>query len=80
MELQALRYAAMVSVMTFQQAAEAHSRYLAAEGDDSDAEQALLDLLSWEDPDGELFGQDVRIVLAAQSFSQPAAGSPMDLT
>ena len=70
MELQALRYAAMVSRMTFEQAVDAHSRWLANRGDDSDAERAILDFLGWSEPDEERFGQDVRIVLISGDFSK----------
>src|SRR5829696_4952272 len=41
MELQALRYAAMVSKMTFEHAVEAHARYLARIDDTRDASEAI---------------------------------------
>lgn len=70
MELQALRYAAMTSVMTFEQAIDAHQDYLAKKGDDTDAREAVLDFLQWDEPDEELFAQDVRIILASMDFSK----------
>ena len=71
MELQALRYAAMVSTMTFDQAVDAYARYLTQIGKpDLDARAELLDFLSWEEPDHDLFGQDVKIVLASAEFSR----------
>jgi hypothetical protein len=73
MELQALRYAAMVSAMTFEQAAAAHSRYLAARGRGSGedaAAQAILAHLDWTEVDEKRFAQDVRILLVAQGFSK----------
>ena len=70
MELQALRYAAMVSRMTFDQAVEAHERWLAAKGSEEDAEKAILDFLGWDEADEEQFGQDVRIVLVSGDFSK----------
>lgn len=70
MELQALRYAAMVSRMTFEQAVDAHARWLAAKGDDAEAERAILDFLGWSEPDEERFGQEVRIVLVSADFSK----------
>jgi hypothetical protein len=75
MELQALRYAAMVARMTFEQAVEAHRVWL--EGKDSalDAEQAILRFLDWEEPDEERFGQDVRIVLVSGDFSKEVTTS-----
>ena len=70
MELQALRYASMVSRMTFEQAVEAHAGWLAARGSTTDPEEAILDFLGWGSSDEELFGQDVRIVLVAADFSK----------
>lgn len=70
MELQALRYASMVSRMTFEQAVEAHDRWLEARGRNEDAEQAILSFLGWDGPEEEDFGQDVRIVLVSGDFSK----------
>lgn len=70
MELQAIRYAAMVSTLTFDQAANRFARYLnqtAGEGVDARAE--LLAFLGWEEPDNDHFAQEVKIVLAAAEFS-----------
>ena len=61
MELQAIRYAAMVSTMTFARAVEAHDRYLRAIGQTSvDAKTSLLEFLEWDEPNEEEFAQDVR--------------------
>jgi hypothetical protein len=73
MELQALRYAAMVSTMTFAQAALAHARYLQQRGlagdePEAQARAAILQFLGWEEPQEEGFAANVRIVLAAQDF------------
>ena len=71
MELQSLRYAAMVSQMTFEQLVDIHGRYLAKNGGSAaDAEAAILDFLGWDHPDEERFGNDVRIVLVSKDFSQ----------
>jgi hypothetical protein len=67
-ELQAIRYAAMVSTMTFQQAITAHQTYLEARGSGGDARQRILDFLSWDDAIEDDFGQSVRILLAATTF------------
>ena len=75
MELQALRYAAMVSRMTFEQAAEAYRCLLASQGKEADAERAILDFLGWADADEERFGQDVRIVLVSADFSKEVTTS-----
>jgi len=66
-ELQALRYAAMVSALTFQQAVRFHQRYL---GDGVPAESKLLEFLGWAEPQEDDFGRDVRIVLASHDFSK----------
>ena len=47
MDLQALRYAAMVTNMTFQQAVEAHQHYLADRGLEGDARERILSFLDW---------------------------------
>lgn len=69
MELQALRYAAMVSTMRFDQAVEAHRKYLASIGSDEDAEQAIRDFLD-KDDSAIALSETVRIVLASSEFSQ----------
>lgn len=70
MELQAIRYAAMVSAMTFQHVVTVHQRYLKSIGQDTDAIRNLLEFLEWEEPDEDAFAQEVRIVLAAAAFSR----------
>ncbi len=71
MELQAIRYAAMVSTMTFDQGADVFGRYLAQIGQgETDARAELLDFLGWDEPDEDAFAQDVRIVLASAEFSR----------
>jgi len=76
-ELQALRYAAMVAEMTFEQAAHAHARYLSTreQAPPHSAEAALLEFLEWEEADEEAFNQDVRIILASQDFSAELTGT-----
>jgi hypothetical protein len=70
MELQAIRYSAMISTMTFDQVVEAHNSFLANVGLEEDAQQRVLDFLGWEEPDEDSFAQDVRIVLASAEFSK----------
>ena len=70
MELQAIRYAAMVANMTFEQAAQAHKAYLAARGNDKDAEQSMLEFLGWSEPSEDDFGTDTRILLVSADFSK----------
>ncbi len=69
-ELQAIRYAAMISTMTFDQAVEAHRRYLAANGISDDARAKILSFLEWPEPDLDKFGKDVRIILVSANFSK----------
>lgn len=70
MELQAIRYAAMVSTMTFDQAVSAFDRYLRQiSREDADARGELLAFLGWDEPDHDQFAQEVKIVLASAEFS-----------
>jgi hypothetical protein len=68
-DLQALRYAAMISRMTFDEAVETYRRYLTLRQQDADPRASLLQFLGWTDPADGRFGEDVRIVLAAADFS-----------
>ncbi|MEO2016231.1 MAG: hypothetical protein ABGZ53_17875 [Fuerstiella sp.] len=69
MDLQALRYAAMVSTMTFEQAVSTFEAYLARRNDERNAQQSLLDFLQWDEQQDDDFGTEVRIVLASAEFS-----------
>jgi len=69
-ELQAIRYAAMVSTMTFEQAVEAHRRYLAANDIEGDPRERLLSFLGWAEPQVDDFAANVRIILVSASFSK----------
>lgn len=76
MELQSIRYAAMISTMTFDQAVDVFDRYLTQiKKADTDARAELLDFLGWEEPDEDAFAQDVRIVLASAEFSREVTTS-----
>ena len=77
MELQALRYAAMISALTFDKLVEIYGNYLSKNGNESDPEEGLLDFLGWEDQREEEFAQDVRIVLASAEFSRELYTSVM---
>lgn len=71
MELQALRYAAMVSTMTFSKLVEVHATYLARLGrTEEDARKRVLDFLGWDEPEEESFAADVKILLASSDFSK----------
>ena len=70
MELQALRYAAMVSTMTFEKAVDIYRSHLQEMGRDDDPESGLLKFLKWDEPNEEPFAQDVRVILASVDFSK----------
>src|SRR2546421_5066507 len=70
MELQAIRYAAMVSKMTFEKAVDIYGSYLSKNGSDTDARAAILEFLELEEPKEDSFAQDVRIVLVSANFSK----------
>lgn len=71
MELQAIRYASMVSAMTFERAAQVHAEFLTRMGEDSEeADARILSFLNWEDADEENFAPDVRILLVSENFGK----------
>lgn len=68
MDLQAIRYAAMVSPMTQRQAIDAHQAYLNKQGIDEDAEERINAYL--ENPESQGFSTNrPRIVLVSEGFS-----------
>ncbi|HAA86444.1 MAG TPA: DUF4268 domain-containing protein [Kosmotogaceae bacterium] len=76
-ELQAIRYAAMVSAMTFEKAVEVYQDYLRACQKEINASESLLEFLEWNEPDEERFAQNVRIVLVAAEFTRELTTSVM---
>ena len=70
MELQAIRYAAMVANMTWDQAKAAFQKYLTSNSMDLDAESRMCEFLGWDSPREDDFAQNVRIVLASANFSK----------
>lgn len=70
MELQALRYAAMISTMSFSKACEYYQGYLSKNGFEIDAREAILDFVELQDTELVEFGKDVRIILASAGFSK----------
>jgi hypothetical protein len=72
MELQALRYAGMISAMTFEHVVDAHEAYLAKRGlpDADEAAERIRDFLEIL-PDEEVeISSDVRIILVSGDFSR----------
>lgn len=80
MELQALRYAAMVSTMTFEDASRAHERFRKSHNIEGPADEAILEFLGWNSQDEMEFADDVRIILASQGFSDELVTSIMWLS
>jgi hypothetical protein len=74
MDLQAIRYASMVSTLTFQRATEIFQNYLNSE---DDAERKLLEFLGWDEARPEDFASDVRIILVSADFSKELTTSVM---
>lgn len=71
MELQAIRYASMVSAMTFEKAVTFHQAFLQSiDEEPSEAQQRILDFLAWDEADEELFATSVRIILASEDFNK----------
>lgn len=74
MELQALRYAAMVSTMTFTQVVRTFAKYRKSRGfEDHTEESARADLLNWlelGDDEAPVIPREVGLVLASEDFSQ----------
>lgn len=71
MELQAIRYASMVSAMTFERAVQIHEEFLhRMEQPSSEARSRMLKFLGWSEANEESFANDVRIVLASEGFSK----------
>lgn len=70
MDLQAVRYAAMVSTLTFERSVSIFDVYLKRANSTADARSTLLDFLGWESAEEEEFAHDVRIVLASAEFSK----------
>ena len=70
MELQSIRYAAMISAMTFARAVEVYTDYLEKIESNKDALASILDFLDWDEADEDQFAQEVRIVLVSAEFSK----------
>ncbi len=94
MELQAIRYAAMVSQLTFEQLVDVYREFLRTQSqarndemviaeepvNEPDARSQLLEFLNWDEEELEPLGQEVRIVLASADFSKELITSILWLT
>lgn len=71
MELQSIRYAAMVANMTFDKAVKAFQYYIEKNHlEIQNAQEAILSFLEWDDINEEEFANDVRIILVSADFSK----------
>lgn len=70
MEFQAIRYAAMVANVTWDQAKSVFRKYLQDNNLDFDAETKMCEFFGWETPREDDFAQNVRIILASANFSK----------
>lgn len=71
MDLQAIRYAAMISTLTFEQLVEAHREFLSLTGKAPEqAQDNILAFLGWDTTQEDRFANEVRIVLASADFSR----------
>ncbi|MCY4287556.1 MAG: hypothetical protein OXC63_03085 [Aestuariivita sp.] len=80
MELQAVRYASMVSHMTFASALRAHQAFMDKYGIEEDAERRLLQFLDWDEPREDEFAAEVAIVLGSADFSKELTTAVMWLS
>ena len=77
MELQAIRYAAMISSMTLEQAIAAHGRYLGGEDAETRAKKEILEFLEIDSTENTELSGDVRIILVSANFSPELTTSVM---
>lgn len=79
MELQAIRYAAMVSSMTLDHAVAAHAKYLGGEPADAEvkARNAVAEFLNVESIEEAELVDEVRIILVSADFSSEITTSVM---
>ena len=75
MELQSVRYAAMIANLTFSRVVDIYGAYLEKIGVEKNPEEHLLEFLDLEEADEESFGHDVKIVLASAEFSKEITSS-----
>jgi RecB family endonuclease NucS len=74
-DLQAIRYAAMISLMTFDDAVNARAKYFKKTPDE--AKQDILGFLNWDIPQKDKFAQDVRIILVSAEFSKEVTSTAL---
>jgi len=70
MELQAIRYASMISTLTFDKLVNIYRFYLNDNNLELDPEQSILDFLGWDESHEDEFGLEMKIILASADFSK----------
>lgn len=70
MELQSIRYAAMIANMTFEKTVKTFEKYLTKTNSILNAEEELLRFLGWEEGHEDKFNKDVKIILVSADFSK----------
>ena len=77
MELQSIRYAAMISTLTFEKLVPIYQRYLEQNNIEGDATSKLLEFLDWTEQNDDDFAQEIKIILASADFSPELTTSVM---
>ena len=75
MELQALRYAGMISTMTFEKACGYYESYLQKQGIERNAKDDILNFTGLDESNIDEFGNDVRIILASGDYNKEITSS-----
>lgn len=79
MELQALRYASMISTMSFERCVSIYQKYIDSRDLNINAEEELMFFLDWDIPVEEDFALDVKLVFASADFSKELTSSVLRL-
>jgi hypothetical protein len=77
MELQAIRYASMISTLTFSKTIKIYQKYLETIESDENAEENLLSFLEWDEIKEDDFALDIKIILVSSDFSRELTTSVM---
>jgi hypothetical protein len=77
MELQALRYASMISTLNFEKCVSIFQNYIDKRDFQTNAKDELMNFLEWETPLENEFASNVKIILASRDFSKELTTSVM---
>ncbi|MFG5858988.1 endonuclease NucS [Dysgonomonas sp. Shenzhen-Wh21] len=76
MDLQAIRYASMLSLMTYDNVINTYSKYLEKQGKDgSGAQKGINDFLNYNEEKDFEFAKDIRIILVNNHYSKELTSS-----